>query len=79
MYQLFRGLGYLHSLGIAHRDIKPCNILIHFDPRKLKLCDFGSAKQLVEGEKNHYEICTLWYRAPELLLKSKDYTTQIGR
>lgn len=41
-YQIFRGLMYIHSLGICHRDIKPHNILIK--GKNAVLCDFGSAK-----------------------------------
>ena len=44
MYQLFRSLAYIHSLGICHRDIKPQNLLVNEKTCTLKLCDFGSAK-----------------------------------
>jgi glycogen synthase kinase 3 beta len=43
-YQIFRGLLFIHQLHIAHRDIKPHNIL--YKGRKVALCDFGSAKIL---------------------------------
>ena len=46
MYQLFRSLAYIHSSGICHRDIKPQNLLLDPDSGILKLCDFGSAKNL---------------------------------
>jgi serine/threonine protein kinase len=49
MYQLFRGLTYIHSLDICHRDIKPANILVNRKTNKLVICDFGSAKKLVKG------------------------------
>ena len=53
-YQMFRGLAYLHSVGICHRDIKPQNMLIDPELQILKLCDFGSAKRLIKGPiKNH--------------------------
>lgn len=48
-YQLFRSLQYLKSIGIAHRDIKPQNILVNEETWKLVMCDFGSAKQLKAG------------------------------
>lgn len=48
-YQLFRSLLYLKKIGIAHRDIKPQNILVNEDKLKLVMCDFGSAKQLKAG------------------------------
>lgn len=76
-YQLFRSLAYIHSLGICHRDIKPSNLLC--DPRTgvLKLCDFGSAKVLVEGEPNVAYICSRYYRAPELIFGAVSYTSKI--
>ncbi|KAL8452802.1 hypothetical protein Emag_002175 [Eimeria magna] len=48
-YQMCRSLGYLHALGICHRDVKPQNLLVDFRTHVLKLCDFGSAKRLVPG------------------------------
>ena len=44
---MFRGLLYLEKLSIAHRDMKPQNILVKPSSLKLSICDFGSAKQLV--------------------------------
>lgn len=52
-YQMIRSLGYLHSLGICHRDIKPQNLLVNVRTHVLKLCDFGSAKRLYPGECLH--------------------------
>ena len=52
-YQMCRSLGYLHALGICHRDVKPQNLLVDYRTHVLKLCDFGSAKRLVPGEKIH--------------------------
>ena len=60
---------------MCHRDIKPSNILIN--NKELKLCDFGSAKCLVEGEKNISYICSRYYRAPELIFGATFYTNQI--
>jgi serine/threonine protein kinase len=47
-YQIFRGLNYLSMLAIAHRDIKPQNILVDRISHKVIISDFGSAKQLVK-------------------------------
>ncbi|CEF65997.1 Glycogen synthase kinase 3 alpha [Strongyloides ratti] len=76
-YQIFRALGYIHNLGICHRDIKPQNLLIDWETGILKLCDFGSAKKLVEGEPNVAYICSRYYRAPELIFGSTSYTNAI--
>ena len=49
-YQMLRGLAYIHSIGICHRDIKPQNVLVDPEGHIVKLCDFGSAKKLQKGE-----------------------------
>ncbi|KAJ2147059.1 glycogen synthase kinase 3 [Coemansia sp. RSA 564] len=77
MYQLFRSLNYIHSLGICHRDIKPQNLLVNSATGVLKLCDFGSAKTLLTGEPNVSYICSRYYRAPELIFGATEYTGKI--
>jgi serine/threonine protein kinase len=49
------------------------------DPQRklLKLCDFGCAKALVRGQPNVANMCSLYYRAPELLLGATDYDFSI--
>lgn len=76
-YQMLRSLAYIHGLGICHRDIKPQNLLVDPDSGVLKLCDFGSAKKLIEGEANVSYICSRYYRAPELIFGATDYSTAI--
>ncbi|KAJ2158089.1 glycogen synthase kinase 3 [Coemansia sp. RSA 552] len=77
MYQLFRSLNYIHSMGICHRDIKPQNLLVNSATGVLKLCDFGSAKTLIAGEPNVSYICSRYYRAPELIFGATNYTGRI--
>ena len=74
LYQILRGVKYLHSAGIIHRDIKPGNLLVNSNCL-LKICDFGLAR-VVEMNKNRdmtQEVVTQYYRAPELLLGAKHY------
>ncbi|XP_048438240.1 shaggy-related protein kinase eta [Pyrus x bretschneideri] len=79
MYQIFRGLAYIHSVpGVCHRDLKPQNLLVDPLTHQVKLCDFGSAKcWYVKGEANISYICSRFYRAPELIFGATDYTTSI--
>ena len=62
---------------ISHRDIKPQNVLVDQKTNKIKLCDFGSAKKLVKGQKSLAYICSRYYRAPELIFGSTQYDSQI--
>eukprot|EP00388_Colpodella_angusta_P010589 GDKJ01027510.1.p1 GENE.GDKJ01027510.1~~GDKJ01027510.1.p1 ORF type:complete len:394 (-),score=57.88 GDKJ01027510.1:132-1196(-) len=77
IFQLARALAYCHVDNICHRDVKPQNLLVDGRTHVLKLCDFGSAKRLVPGESNVAYICSRYYRAPELILGSNQYTTAV--
>ena len=77
MWQLCRAVGYVHGLGVAHRDIKPQNLLVDERARFLKLCDFGTAKRVEAGESSISYVCSRFYRAPELLLGATQYTTKV--
>lgn len=76
-YQMIRSINYIHSIGICHRDIKPQNILVDPNSHILKLVDFGSAKKLVKTETNVAYICSRYYRAPELIFGSTEYSTNV--
>ena len=76
-YQMARGLAAIHKIGVCHRDIKPQNLLVDTSTHALKICDFGSAKMLTPGEPNISYICSRYYRAPELMFGSTDYSTAI--
>lgn len=77
VYQCFRALAYIHALGVCHRDIKPQNLLVDPETHTLKVCDFGSAKRLVQGEVNVSYICSRYYRAPELIFGATEYNNAI--
>ena len=76
--ELMEGVAYLHSISIVHRDLKPSNLLI-FKDMTLKLGDFGLAREAGPEESMpvRREICTLWYRAPELVMGDTSYTSRI--
>ncbi|KAF3339668.1 Mitogen-activated protein kinase 16 [Carex littledalei] len=69
LYQLLRGLKYIHSANVFHRDLKPKNILANADC-KLKICDFGLARVSFNDTPSAIfwtdYVATRWYRAPEL-------------
>lgn len=50
LYQLLRGLKYIHSAKIVHRDLKPRNLLVNSNC-DLKICDFGLARPLLKDMK----------------------------
>ena len=76
-YQMLTSIKYIHSIGITHRDIKPQNILVDQKTNKIKLCDFGSAKKLIPGQKSLSYICSRYYRAPELIFGATNYDSKI--
>jgi serine/threonine protein kinase len=79
MYQLLRGMKYMHSAKILHRDLKPRNLLVNSNC-DLKICDFGLARanlpdMRVRAAQMTDYVATRWYRAPEVLLSFKKYTS----
>lgn len=77
LFQLLRGLKYLHSANILHRDLKPGNLLVNANC-DLKICDFGLARTSEgNGQFMTEYVVTRWYRAPELLLCCDNYGISI--
>ena len=70
IYQILRGLKYVHSAGIIHRDLKPSNIAINLD-NEIKILDFGLARQTDKMMSGY--VTTRWYRAPEIMFNWMKY------
>uniref|UniRef100_A0A0N4ZCL9 Protein kinase domain-containing protein n=1 Tax=Parastrongyloides trichosuri TaxID=131310 RepID=A0A0N4ZCL9_PARTI len=85
LFQLLKGLRFLHAAGISHRDLKPSNLLVNSDCH-LRIADFGMAKLSLSqyyDEADEYcfymtqHVATLPYRAPELLFVCQEHTVAV--
>jgi cyclin-dependent kinase len=77
LYQLITGVAYCHHHRVLHRDLKPQNLLINREG-ELKLADFGLARAFGIPVRSYtHEVVTLWYRAPDVLLGSRKYSTPV--
>lgn len=77
MYQMLSALVFCHTHRVLHRDLKPQNILID-KQGSLRLADFGLARAFGLPIKTYtHEVVTLWYRAPEILLGGRQYSTPV--
>ncbi|XP_017919261.1 PREDICTED: cyclin-dependent kinase 3 isoform X2 [Capra hircus] len=77
LFQLLQGVSFCHSHRVIHRDLKPQNLLIN-ELGAIKLADFGLARAFGVPLRTYtHEVVTLWYRAPEILLGCKFYSTAV--
>ncbi|KAH7890751.1 kinase-like protein [Phlebopus sp. FC_14] len=78
LYQILRGMKYIHSASVIHRDLKPGNLLVNSDC-ELKICDFGLSRGFNAIPDEHVSchlteyVATRWYRAPEIMLAFRKY------
>jgi len=81
LYQILRGLKYIHSAGVIHRDLKPENILVNVEDCNLKITDFGLARGVYKEKGDSWllteYVVTRWYRAPEIMCSKKMYDEAI--
>uniref|UniRef100_A0A7S2K0W0 Cyclin-dependent kinase 2 homolog n=1 Tax=Leptocylindrus danicus TaxID=163516 RepID=A0A7S2K0W0_9STRA len=77
LFQLLTGVAYCHYHRVLHRDLKPPNLLINREGQ-LKLADFGLARAFGIPVRSYtHEVVTLWYRAPDVLMGSRKYSTPV--
>ncbi|OHT13674.1 putative long flagella protein lf4 [Tritrichomonas foetus] len=77
VYQILKGIAFVHSKNLFHRDIKPENCMVDKKTMVLKLCDFGSTRSESNASPYTEYISTRWYRAPECILTSGSYGSKV--
>ncbi|KAG7268127.1 hypothetical protein CRUP_010081 [Coryphaenoides rupestris] len=68
MYELIKALDYCHSMGIMHRDVKPHNVMIDHQMRKLRLIDWGLAEFYHPAQEYNVRVASRYFKGPELLV-----------
>nr|XP_025044589.1 casein kinase II subunit alpha-like [Pelodiscus sinensis] len=74
MYEILKALDYCHSMGVMHRDVKPHNVMIDHEHRKLRLIDWGLAEFYHPGQEYNVRVASRYFQGPELLV---DHQTRL--
>ncbi|XP_064640149.1 casein kinase II subunit alpha isoform X3 [Lineus longissimus] len=73
LFELLKALDFCHSMGIMHRDVKPHNVMIDHENRKLRLIDWGLAEFYHPGQEYNVRVASRYFKGPELLLDYQMY------
>lgn len=73
LFELLKGLDFCHSMGIMHRDVKPHNVMIDHENRKLRLIDWGLAEFYHPGQEYNVRVASRYFKGPELLVDYQYY------
>merc|ERR1719436_1771117 len=79
MFEILKALDFCHSQGIMHRDVKPHNVMIDHESKKLRLIDWGLAEFYHPGKEYNVRVASRYYKGPELLVDFQlyDYSLDI--
>merc|ERR1712039_25873 len=73
IFEILKALDFCHSQGIMHRDVKPHNVMIDHEKRKLRLIDWGLAEFYHPGKEYNVRVASRYYKGPELLVDLQLY------
>lgn len=73
LFELLKALDFCHSMGIMHRDVKPHNVMIDHENRKLRLIDWGLAEFYHPGQEYNVRVASRYFKGPELLVDYQYY------